>query len=408
MNFEQSVFVIGMGYVGLPVSIELAKVGYSVVGFDSSSEKIRNLGNGYSHVEGAASADIRQLLASGQLEFSDNPSRVSECSIVIIAVPTPLDRSNIPDLSSVTSACRSISSFLRKGTLIINESTSYPGTLREIIRPILDNGLTDSGVQYACSPERVDPGSKNFGFRNTPRLVAGLTQESVTRAYELYSKFVEEVIQVSSPEVAELAKLLENSFRQVNIALVNQLVPYCKELNIDIREVIDAASSKPYGFMRFLPGAGVGGHCIPIDPLYLSWKAKQAGIHLSLIHAADQVNKEMPTYVAKRLIELADLTYGTKALLLGVTYKPGVSDLRETPAKEIANYLTSEGIEVFWNDPLVNEFESVKKWNPSILVQGAIVVTAQPGLDIHSVVGSGVPVLDCTGTFKGIKGVSQL
>lgn len=408
MNAKGRVFVIGMGYVGLPLSIELAKAGYLVIGFDILSEKVLCLRNGISHIEDAPSAEVKQLQAVGSLEFTDDPSRVNECSIVVIAVPTPLDDSNKPDLTPVVSACHSIMPFLSVGTLIINESTSFPGTLREIIFPIFQNSSIGGDLHFACSPERVNPGSAEFNFRNTPRLVAGLTKESTDRAHALYSSFVDNVITVSSPEVAELAKLLENTFRQVNIALVNQLVPYCEDLKVDIREVIDAAGSKPYGFMKFFPGAGVGGHCIPIDPLYLSWKAKQRGLTLSLIEVANQVNENAPIYAAKRLVSLAKLSRGSKVLLLGVAYKPGISDVRETPAFAIAQFFSLQGIEVFWSDPLVSSFDAGKDWDSAISVQGAIVITAQPGLEVVPSALDGVPILDCTGVYKGVKGVTQL
>jgi UDP-N-acetyl-D-glucosamine dehydrogenase len=247
-----------------------------------------------------------------------------------------------------------------------------------------------------------------WDMKSTPRLVAGMTEEATELAYDFYSSFCDTVIKVSSPEVAESAKLLENTFRQVNIALMNQLVPFCRSLGIDVREVIEAAGSKPYGYMKFFPGAGVGGHCIPIDPLYLLWRSRQLGIDLPFVESADKTNREMPRYVANRLIDLAGLKSGDKALIMGVAYKAGISDVRESPAIDVANHLISIGIEVFWRDPLVSEFEVGKKWDSSIDVKGAIVVTAQPDLGVESIASAGVPVLDCTGAYKGIQGVSQL
>jgi UDP-N-acetyl-D-glucosamine dehydrogenase len=264
-----------------------------------------------------------------------------------------------------------------------------------------------ASISFASAPERVDPRNSTWNMGNTPRLVAGLDELASKRALEFYSSICEKVIPVSKPEVAEMAKLLENTFRQVNIALVNQLLPLCKELGIDLREVVEAAGSKPYGYMKFYPGAGVGGHCIPIDPLYLLWKARQVGHELPFIVQADEINGAMPKYVVERLLELATPTKGSHIAILGVAYKAGISDVRESPAENVAKELLAKGLNPLWIDPLVESFHNFEAHSGQVL-SGAIVVTAQEGLAVKDLANSGVPILDCTGAFKGIAGVEQL
>jgi UDP-N-acetyl-D-glucosamine dehydrogenase len=405
-----SVAIVGQGYVGLPLAIEAARAGLNVVGLDVSSSRVSQLNEGISHIEDVKDEVLRSVIGSSKYRASTKGSDAGGADVVVICVPTPLNGESDPDLSFVESAVRMVATHLKSNALLVSESTSYPGTVRELIKPLVESLRGDKGVgiRYASAPERVDPMNSKWDMKSTPRLVAGLTDEATALAYEFYSSFCDTVIEVSSPEVAESAKLLENTFRQVNIALMNQLVPFCRSLGIDVREVIEAAGSKPYGYMKFFPGAGVGGHCIPIDPLYLLWRSRQLGIDLPFVESADKTNREMPKYVANRLIDLAGLTSGDKALIMGVAYKAGISDVRESPANDVANHLISKGIQVFWLDPLVSEFEVGRKWDSSIAVKGAIVVTAQPDLEVESLAGAGVPVLDCTGAYKGIQGVSQL
>jgi len=406
----KSVVVLGQGYVGLPLAVAAANAGWKVFGLEISESLVDRLNSGVSHVEDVSHLDLKRAISNHNYVATVEPEIAHSCSLVIICVPTPLDGDSDPDLSFVESAVKLVAGHLHPDALLISESTSYPGTVRDLIKPLVESIRSDKGigVKYASAPERVDPMNAKWDMKITPRLVAGLTDEATELAHEFYSSFCDTVIKVSSPEVAESAKLLENTFRQVNIALINQLVPFCRTLGIDVREVVEAAGSKPYGFMKFYPGAGVGGHCIPIDPLYLLWRSRQLGIDLPFVESADKTNRDMPKYVANRLIELAGLKSGDKALVLGVAYKAGISDVRETPAHDVASHLLSQGVEVYWSDPLVSEFDSAKKWDASIPVKGAIVVTAQPGLEVESITGSGVPVLDCTGAYKGIKGVSQL
>ena len=405
-----SVVIVGQGYVGLPLAIEAARAGLNVVGLDVSSSRVSQLNEGISHIEDVKDEVLRSVIASSNYRASMQGSDASGAGVVVICVPTPLNGKGDPDLSFVESAVRMVATHLRPDALLVSESTSYPGTVRELIKPLVERLRDDKGVgiKYASAPERVDPMNSKWDMKSTPRLVAGLTDEATALAYEFYSSFCDTVIKVSSPEVAESAKLLENTFRQVNIALMNQLVPFFRSLGIDVREVIEAAGSKPYGYMKFFPGAGVGGHCIPIDPHYLLWRSRQLGIDLPFVESAHKTNHEMPKYVANRLIKLASLKSGDKALMMGVAYKAGISDVRESPANDVANHLISQSIKVFWSDPLVNDFEVGKKWDSSVAINGAIVVTAQPGLEVESVANAGVPVLDCTGAYKGIQGVSQL
>lgn len=405
-----TVAIVGQGYVGLPLAVAAASAGWKVIGIDSSPQRVKNLNSGISHIEDVAHEELKKLIANGTYQASIDGGSVSPAEVVAICVPTPLGEDNEPDISFVDSAVRLIAPHLKSDALLVSESTSYPGTVRDLVKPLVESLRGDQGknIKFASAPERVDPLNSNWNMKSTPRLVSGLTDEGTDLAYEFYSSFCDSVIKVSSPEVAEAAKLFENTFRQVNIALMNQLVPFCRSLGIDIREVVEAAGSKPYGYMKFFPGAGVGGHCIPIDPLYLLWKSRQQGVDLPFVVSADETNRKMPKYVAQRLIDLAGLVPGKKALLLGVAYKAGISDVRESPARDVAEFLLSKGVDVLWHDPLVDEFSLGRAWDKSERVDGAIVITAQPGMDIATVADGKVPILDCTGTYKSIGGVSQL
>ena len=412
-RFEQEkVAIIGQGYVGLPLAVACAEVGFTVIGIDNNAQRVKELNAGESHIEGISDSVLAAMLAKGKYVASVDFSEVSAVEVVIIAVPTPLDRQRQPDLSALEGAVRTVAPHLKSGTLLISESTSYPGTARGLVFAIIEEilGKEASEIDVASAPERVDPGNSKFHHRNTPRIVAGLTQSAATRAAEFYRRFTDDVIEVSSPEVAEAAKLLENTFRQVNIALVNEIAVISHKLGIDVREVIEAAGSKPYGFMKFFPGAGVGGHCIPVDPSYLSWKAKSVGAKARFIDLANEVNLEMPAYVAGRLIDRLLNAGHAKGdvMILGVAYKSGISDIRETPADGVANALEKAGYEVHWSDPLVSTWRGGDSTEPSNDLVGAIVVTAQPGVTIAPYVNLGIPVLDCTGAFRGIEGVEQL
>ena len=400
---------MGQGYVGLPLAMAAVAVGYKVTGIDVSNVIVENLNQGKSHVEDVSDGDLQRALELGLYKSSTSGQLASESDICVICVPTPLDKSGLPDLTYVESAVRLVAKDLPPQALLISESTSYPGTVRDYVMPLVQSLRSDKASQmsFASAPERVDPRNDKWGMKNTPRLVSGIDQVSTSRAMKFYSSICDTVIEVSKPEVAEMAKLLENTFRQVNIALVNQLVPFCKEIGIDVREVVEAAGSKPYGYMKFFPGAGVGGHCIPIDPLYLLWKAREVGIELPFVAKADEINGGMPGYVASRLLETAKPQQGAVIAILGVAYKAGISDVRESPAEHVATALESRGYQVVWIDPLVEKFHGLTKYSNQRL-SGAIVVTAQPKLPVAELAEAGVPILDCTGAFKGIQGVEQL
>jgi UDP-N-acetyl-D-glucosamine dehydrogenase len=403
------VSIIGQGYVGLPLAMAAVKAGWDVTGIDISPNTVKSLNSGKSHIEDVSDLELSKAISQGAYRATTSGEGASQSDISVICVPTPLDVKGLPDLTYLESAVTLIAAELKSDALLISESTSYPGTVRDLVAPLVASLRADSAasISFASAPERVDPRNSKWNMGNTPRLVAGLDELASKRALEFYSSICEKVIPVSKPEVAEMAKLLENTFRQVNIALVNQLLPLCKELGIDLREVVEAAGSKPYGYMKFFPGAGVGGHCIPIDPLYLLWKARQVGHELPFIAQADEINGSMPRYVVERLLELASPTKGSHIAILGVAYKAGISDVRESPAENVAKELLAKGLNPLWIDPLVESFHNFEAHSGQVL-SGAIVVTAQEGLAVNELASSGVPILDCTGAFKGISGVEQL
>lgn len=408
-ELRKKVVIVGQGYVGLPLAMNAIRAGWSVVGFDTSGIVVNRLNSGNSHVEDVSDKEMKLAIANHLYIASQDPNSISDAEICIICVPTPLNEFGLPDLSFIESATQIIASNLKPNALLINESTSYPGTLREVIIPLLASIRSDNArsMLFASAPERIDPGNKVWKLQNTPRLVSGINDESTLKAIEFYKTICSEVVKVSSPEVAEMAKLLENTFRQVNIALVNQLVPLCHKLSIDVREVIEAAGTKPYGYMKFYPGSGVGGHCIPVDPIYLLWRSRQLGLDLKLVEYADLVNKDMSFYVATRLIELAKPTKNQYLAVFGVGYKKGISDTRETPAIAVGNAIVAMGFNVVWLDPLVEKFNYFEQLG-NHEVCGIVVITAQPDLPVKTFAERGIPILDCTGDFKDIEGVEQL
>jgi UDP-N-acetyl-D-glucosamine dehydrogenase len=348
------VAIIGQGYVGLTISTFAAK-NHKVVGFDLNQVIVDALNKGISHIEGVLSQDIKQSLSLGNYMATTDGAMINDSDVVVIAVPTPLDDNRKPDLTYIHSACKVIAENLTGPALIINESTSFPGTIRNYIKPAIEKYSKQKfDHMYAISPERVDPGREDYNQKNTPRLYAGLTPEATKRTRDFYSTFCDNLVEVSSPEVAEAAKLFENTFRQVNIALVNELAQISHALGIDVRETLDAAGTKPYGFMKFQPGAGVGGHCIPVDPSYLADVAEKAGVTATFIQRANEVNLEMPKYIAGRVTkDNGGSLKGKKVLVVGVAYKPNVADTRETPAELLINALEKLGAIVTWNDPVV-------------------------------------------------------
>lgn len=349
------VSVIGQGYVGLTISIAAANSGHNVTGVDLSNRVVEGLLGGKSHIEGVSDSEIARANSEGRYLATTDYKKISDAEVIVIAVPTPLDSSGNPDLALLEKAAKSIGENLESKALIINESTSHPGTLRELIRPMVELGAPFENL-YAISPERVDPGNKNFGAKNTPRVVGGLTDEARDRAVDFYRTFCDVVIPTSSAEVAEAAKLLENTFRFINIGLINEFSQLMTELGIPVNEVISAAATKPYGFMPFHPNVGIGGHCIPVDPFYLQKRALEAGIESRYISLSESINKEMPRYVIDRLIDAFGNLKGKKIQVFGVAYKANVSDTRETPATSVIDILRQEGAEVSWHDPLVAEW----------------------------------------------------
>jgi UDP-N-acetyl-D-glucosamine dehydrogenase len=399
------VAIIGQGYVGLTIAAFASKH-HQVIGFDNNSATVVDLNAGKSHIEGVASSDIKAAIDSGNYRATNQPEEISGAEIVVIAVPTPLTKDRKPDLAFIESACRSIGENLRNSALIINESTSFPGTVRNYIKPLVEKYSKQPIMHlYAISPERVDPGRVDWDQKNTPRLYAGLTPEASVKTREFYSTFCDDLIEVSSPEVAEAAKLFENTFRQVNIALVNEFAEIAHALGISVHETLDAANTKPYGFMKFNPSAGVGGHCIPVDPTYLAFAASQEGVPATFIERANEVNLEMPKYIVSRVMaDNGGSLKGKKVQVIGVSYKPNVADTRETPAELVINELEAQGAIVTWHDPVVKSWQGS---NSSDLggSEIAIVVTLHDVMDKSLVTSSAAYVFDTTGKLNGVKGL---
>jgi UDP-N-acetyl-D-glucosamine dehydrogenase len=392
------VVVIGQGYVGLPLAISSAQVGFTVTGIDLNEEKVSRLNKHQSSVEDVSDAELKSVTESGKYQATTDYLIDPSTEIICICVPTPLGSNHQPDLEILKAATKDVGKSLKAGMLVIIESTIQPGTTRDVVVPILEkeSGLIRDQFLVAYSPERIDPMNKKFTIKNTPKLVAGLTSEAAVKAKEFYSKFIDQVDVCDSLEVAETAKLLENSFRLVNISFINELAIFCQKIGIDVKDVIKAASTKPYGFMPFYPSVGVGGHCIPVDPLYLAQAARAVGAPSRFIELADEINLGMPTYFVGRASEILGGLKGKKVLVVGVSYKPNVSDVRETPVEALINGLKKSGAVVSWHDDLV------KSWNAeSSVALGsdfdlAILATPHDYLDL-SLLGS-VPVLNTRGS----------
>jgi UDP-N-acetyl-D-glucosamine dehydrogenase len=395
------VSIIGQGYVGLTISV-FAGEHHTILGFDKNQGVVTALNAGMSHIEGVESSDLARLIVEGKYKATADAAEIAGSDVVVIAVPTPLTKDRKPDLTFVEAACKTIGENLKRPALIINESTSFPGTVRNLIKPLIEK--YSSGVlehMYAVSPERVDPGRSDWNQKNTPRLYAGLTPEASKAVRNFYSTFCDELVEVSSPEVAESAKLFENTFRQVNIALVNEFAQITHALGISVYETLDAAATKPYGFMKFMPSAGVGGHCIPVDPSYLAHTAAGLGVPATFIERANEVNLEMAKYVVERVA--ADNGGGLKGKsvqVVGVAYKPNVADVRETPAELVIEELKAAGASVTWSDDLVSTWMGEK---PTALggADIALVVTLHAVTDPAAVLKSAPYVFDTTGKVKG-------
>jgi UDP-N-acetyl-D-glucosamine dehydrogenase len=351
--------VVGLGYVGLPLAMEIVRAGYRVLGFDVNAKVVDTLNTGRSHIQDVPAKTVADAVTTKQFAATADLSRLSEPDVISISVPTPLSKTKDPDVSYVIAATESIKKSLRKGQLVVLESTTYPGTTRELMLPALESTGLKVGEDFflAFSPERVDPGNERFNTRNTPKVIGGITPNCLKAAVALYQPAIDTLIPVSSPEAAELVKILENTFRSVNIGLVNEMAIVCDKLGVDVWEVIEAAATKPFGFMKFTPGPGVGGHCIPLDPHYLAWKMRTLNYKTRFIELAGEMNAEMPEYwvakVVDALNEQSRAVRGSRVLLLGVAYKKNIDDIRESPALDVIRLLHQRGAEVSYHDPFV-------------------------------------------------------
>ena len=389
------VSVIGQGYVGLPLALALVNSGYDVSGIDLDQKLVDKISNGSSPIIDITDQEVSSIVSSGNYSVTNNFDSVLSSGIVIICVPTPLNEEHKPDLAFLLSATNSISKNLQKGTLVINESTVSPGTTRGLIKQTLDKAGVDYDLAY--SPERIDPANKKWKVTNTPKLVAGLTPAASERAAAFYETFVEKVTIGSSPEVIETAKLLENSFRLINISFINEIAQFCAALKIDVREVVDAAATKPYGFMPFYPSAGVGGHCIPVDPSYLVAKAEELGAPTRFIDLANDVNRSLASYFTGIAAGILGGLQNKKILVVGIAYKPEVSDVRETPAAGLISELRSKGADVAWHDDLVKEWNGEK--SALLSPNYDLVVLANPHSDTDLSVLASAKVLNTRGGY---------
>jgi UDP-N-acetyl-D-glucosamine dehydrogenase len=404
--------IVGLGYVGLPLAVAFVEEGHEVVGVDTDYRKVAALSAGESYIEDVTAERVAAV--RDRLRPSRRYADLASCEAVIIAVPTPLTANREPDLGSLVAAGNALANVLQEGQLVILESTTYPGTTRERLAPLLEESGLAAGRDFnlAFSPERIDPGRTDYTLRNTPKVVGGLTDACLERAVGLYEQVCDEVVPVTTPEAAELTKLLENIFRSVNIALVNELAMLCDRMAIDVWEVVEAAATKPYGFMRFMPGPGMGGHCLPVDPFYLAWRAREFDQPTEFIELAGVVNQEMPYFcankIARALNDHEKALRGSRVAIIGVSYKPGVGDLRESPAVKIMRILSDRGAEIVYHDDHVPELPDFDLRSEPLesAIEGAdvaAILTAHPGLDLETVVQRAPMVVDFRGVTRGME-----
>ncbi len=411
--------VIGLGYVGLPLAVEKAKAGFKTVGFDIQEEKVNMVNKGKNYIGDVVSSDLDKLVKAGYLKATSDFSFIGDMDFIAICVPTPLDRHQQPDVSFVKKSAEEIARYLTKDTLVVLESTTYPGTTRELVRPILEQG---SGLKcgkdfyLAFSPERVDPGNLIYKTKNTPKVVGGIGKDATETAAAMYRAVLNgEVLEVSSPDVAEMEKILENTYRNINIALVNELAQLCQEMCINVWEVIDAAKTKPYGFQAFYPGPGLGGHCIPLDPYYLSWKAREFGFHTSMIESSMMINDKMPGYCVERagkiLNRMGKPLKGSNVLVLGVAYKQDIDDYRESPAIRVIEELERNYAQVDFYDPYIHKYKKDGRENTGLdKIDGetvraydlVIITTAHTAVDYKMVQENAKAVFDTKNVMKSI------
>ena len=418
VNRKANVGVIGLGYVGLPLAVLFAQKGFKVFGIDINKDRVKRVKRGQSYILDVASQQLKEVIAKKKLKATDDFSVIRKLDAIIICVPTPLKEKKEPDVSYIVSAVEGIKKFMKKGQIVVLESTTYPGTTEEIILPMLESKGFKEGKDFylAFSPERVDPANPRYKTENTPKVIGGISPKSTRVAKVLYSQVINRVIAASSSKVAEMAKLLENTFRIVNIGLVNEIMLMCDKLGIDIWEVIDIAKTKPYGYMPFYPGPGVGGHCIPVDPIYLSWKANGHGFKARFIDLASYINSQMPHYVVERITrvlnEYKKPLKGSKILVVGVAYKKDVKDLRESPALEIINILQNEKAAVSYYDSYLPylkidniDLKSVKFNRVAFSDKDCVViVTDHSNVDYEFILKYASLIVDTRNVFKNIKG----
>ena len=412
--------VVGLGYVGLPLAVEKAKAGFKTIGFDVQSEKVDMVNKGHNYIGDVVDSDLKKLVEEGMLTATTDFSFVKDVDFIAICVPTPLDAHQEPDISYVKSSTESISKYLTKGTMVVLESTTYPGTTEELIKPILEQG---SGLKcgedfyLGFSPERVDPGNLIYKTKNTPKVVGAIGKDATEVIATMYRAVLEgEVCEVSSPAIAEMEKILENTYRNINIGLINELTMLCQKMGISMWEVIDAAKTKPYGFQAFYPGPGLGGHCIPLDPYYLTWKAREYGFHTSMIENSMIINDKMPEYCVERASKILNkkkkAMNGSKVLVLGVAYKQDIDDYRESPALRVIEVLKREKAEVDFYDPWISEYKykgqkykGISEINPEIIASYDLIMitTAHSNVDYDMIQKNADEIFDTKNVMKNIK-----
>jgi UDP-N-acetyl-D-glucosamine dehydrogenase len=400
--------IVGVGYVGLPLAVAFARADQDVVGVDVDGRVVEALGRGHSHVEDVPDGTLREI--ADRFRPTTRYADLAKVDAIVVAVPTPLTRNREPDLQPLIATGTSLAAVLQEGQLVVLESTTFPGTTRERFAPLLEESGLAAGRDFnlAFSPERIDPGRTDFTVRNTPKIVGGLTEECRHKAVELYELVCDDVVPVTTPESAELTKLLENIFRSVNIALVNELAILCDRMGIDVWEVVDAAATKPYGFMSFKPGPGMGGHCLPVDPFYLAWRAREFDMQTEFVELAGEVNQRMPYFcverIARALNDQAKPVKGSRVAIVGVSYKPGMGDLRESPALKIMRLLREQGAELSYHDEHIVELPDLdlrSEWPED--ADCVVIVTAHPGLDVERLVREAPLVVDFRGVTRGIE-----
>jgi UDP-N-acetyl-D-glucosamine dehydrogenase len=409
--------VVGLGYVGLPLAVEFARAGYRTVGFDVDADVVASVVHGLSHIPDVDGQVVEALVGEGLLSATTDMKALAVCDAISICVPTPLSKTRDPDMSYVVAATEAVARVLRPGQLVVLESTTFPGTTREVMLPALEaSGLAGGRDFYLCfSPERVDPGNTVYTTRNTPKVIGGLTEACLEVGLALYGRIIERMVAVGSTEAAELAKLLENTFRAVNIALANEMAQVADRLGVDVWEVIEAAATKPFGFMKFLPGPGIGGHCIPLDPHYLSWKMKTLNYRTRLIEQASEINAEMPHFVVRKvqdaLNERGRAVKGSRILVVGVAYKPDIDDVRESPALDVIRLLRAKGAAVLYHDPFVDvlregteEHRSVELADAELAgVDCAVIITNHRKIDYQRLVDRVALVVDTRNATRGLR-----